>query len=361
MRSQSDWPLVVTLADGQPENASLAPLDAVAVLPAHGEERIAAAPGPAPSWPDPIPRLRLPGDGTARSLPSASGRSLRPRWTESPGPTSCSCATSGCFRPDGGQAERESPAPETAAASSSRYGRTSRGRVPPDRLEGDGPQGPAGRRQPAARATAVAGARGRGGPADGRRRRRWPGQARPGDQRLRDAGCRRPRVRRRGGRGRLRPPAPSGAGCGRPAGAGTARRRDAGSGRGDHLRAGLGPGAGGARQAHRPQVAGDGVLRRPLRRDRSSRSRSAWGASPAGTWWCSHPPSTTSWPPRPRCRSPTRTRSTGAARPLPCWRAAAAPSACFEARGVEALDVAPADLTAATVHLFREMRRQGRV
>lgn len=30
-------------------------------------------------------------------------------------------------------------------------------------------------------------------------------------------------------------------------------------------------------------------------------------------------------------------------------------------RGVKALDVAPADLTAATVHLFREMRRQGRV
>ena len=33
----------------------------------------------------------------------------------------------------------------------------------------------------------------------------------------------------------------------------------------------------------------------------------------------------------------------------------------LRARGVESLDVAPADLTAATVHLFREMRRQGRV
>jgi uncharacterized protein (DUF58 family) len=33
----------------------------------------------------------------------------------------------------------------------------------------------------------------------------------------------------------------------------------------------------------------------------------------------------------------------------------------LRARGVEALDVAPVDLTAATVHLFREMRRQGRV
>ena len=33
----------------------------------------------------------------------------------------------------------------------------------------------------------------------------------------------------------------------------------------------------------------------------------------------------------------------------------------LQARGVEALDVAPPDLTAATVHLFREMRRQGRV
>ena len=33
----------------------------------------------------------------------------------------------------------------------------------------------------------------------------------------------------------------------------------------------------------------------------------------------------------------------------------------LRARGVEALDVPPPDLTAATVHLFREMRRQGRV
>ena len=41
MRSQSDWPLVVTVADGEPANASLGPLDAVAVLPAHGEEQIA--------------------------------------------------------------------------------------------------------------------------------------------------------------------------------------------------------------------------------------------------------------------------------------------------------------------------------
>ena len=200
--------------------------------------------GPAPSWPDPSSRVRLPGAGTARSrLQPADGRSDRRGRSDlarRPAAARRAAASGRTAR----QAECESPAPATAAASSSRLRAYVPGRrVPAHLLEGDGPPGPAGRRQPAARATAVAGAR-----------RSRPGRLMAGGggdglgklDRAINACVMLSAVAREfdDAVGAItfdhQPQAGAGRGC--PAGAGAARGRDAGSGRGDHLTSRTGTG-----------------------------------------------------------------------------------------------------------------------